>query len=62
MDKKGVCDLVYPEIMFCVDDFEEAFASLQVARPGEKVAIQLMAVNYVLGGEGGKWKGGAIGP
>jgi hypothetical protein len=46
MDKKGGGnDVIYPDIMFCVDGFEEIFHSIHLTEPGEKVAVQLMAVN-----------------
>jgi hypothetical protein len=46
MDKKGGDnDVINPDIIFCVDGFEEIFRSIQLTEPGEKVAVQLMAVN-----------------
>ncbi|CAI7997213.1 hypothetical protein GBAR_LOCUS2097 [Geodia barretti] len=48
MDKKGGGnDVIYPDIMFCVDGFEEIFHSIHLTEPGEKVAVQLMAVNKI---------------
>lgn len=46
MDKKSDCDVAYPNIMFCIDNFEEVFSSLH-ASSGQKIAVQLMAVNKV---------------
>ncbi len=48
MDKKeSSSNVVYPNVMFCVDNFEEAFSDLYSTTTGEKVAVQLIAVNKV---------------
>lgn len=47
MDKKGDYGVVYPNIIFHVDSFEEVFSSLHLSNPQQKVAIQLLAVNKV---------------
>ncbi len=47
MDKKGNCDVVYPNIMFCLDNFEEIFSSLHISSPGQRIVVQLIAVNKV---------------
>lgn len=48
MDKKDpVSDIIYPNLMFHVDNFEEVFRDLCSNVPGEKIAVQLMASNKV---------------
>lgn len=45
--KESSSDVVYPNVMFCVDNFEEAFSDLYSTVAGEKVAVQLIATNKV---------------
>ena len=48
MDKrKGQCKMVYPDIIFSLDNFQEVFSKLHVSCPGEKFSFQLVASNKV---------------
>ena len=48
MDKKdSVSDMIYPNVMFHVDNFEEVFRDVCSNVPGEKIAVQLVASNKV---------------
>ncbi|XP_064400419.1 uncharacterized protein KIAA0930 homolog isoform X2 [Halichondria panicea] len=46
MDKKdSTSDVVYPNVMFCVDNFEDVFSHMYSKKAGEKIAVQLIAAN-----------------
>ncbi len=47
MDRKSDSEMIYPNIMFCVDNFEEVFNDLCISAPDQKVAVQLMATDKV---------------
>ena len=48
MDKKdSTSDVVYPNVMFCVDNFEDVFSHIYSKEAGEKIAVQLIAANKV---------------
>ena len=48
MDSKGkVAPVAYPNIVFCIDNFEDVFGDLYTSKKGEKVAVQLLAINEV---------------
>ena len=48
MDSKGkVAQVAYPNIVFCIDNFEDIFAQMYTSKQGQKVAVQLLATNDV---------------
>ena len=48
MDSKGkVAQVAYPNIVFCIDDFEDIFSEIFTSKEGQKVAVQLLATNDV---------------
>ena len=48
MDSKGkVAQVAYPNIVFCVDNFEDIFSQIFTSKQGQKVAVQLLATNEV---------------
>ncbi len=48
MDSKGkVAQVAYPNIVFCVDNFEDIFSQIFTSEQGQKVAVQLLATNDV---------------
>ena len=48
MDSKGkVAQVAYPNIVFCIDNFEDIFGDIFTSKRGQKVAVQLLATNDV---------------
>ena len=48
MDSKGtVAQVAYPNIVFCIDNFEDIFSQIFTSKQGQKVAVQLLATNEV---------------
>jgi len=45
--KDSPSDVIYPNIMFCVDNFEDVFSEMHCNIPGEKIAVQLIASTKV---------------
>ena len=52
MDSKGkVAQAAYPNVVFCVDNFEDIFSQIFASKQGQKVAVQLLATNDVSRGK-----------
>ena len=52
MDSKGkVAQVAYPNVVFCIDNFEDIFSQIFTSKQGQKVAVQLLATNDVSRGK-----------
>ncbi|XP_065912561.1 uncharacterized protein KIAA0930 homolog isoform X2 [Dysidea avara] len=50
MDRKSKeSETIYPDIFFSIDDFEQSFKDVLVKQDGEKIAVELTAINQAIG-------------